>query len=177
MCSPLVCILLLCYAEEEVQIVSGLKNTDVFAGESATFTCELSRPGMQSVQWWLDGSPLQSSPVNEISVQDGKVYTLTLKDLGPNDSGIVTFRAGPLISSAKLLIKGILALDAVAQRATPTNHAAYASGFRWPLTTFCKMATGRHALTSKHHLTSLSAGLLQDVPLQVFFPVLVHDKV
>nr|XP_028607457.1 LOW QUALITY PROTEIN: obscurin [Podarcis muralis] len=91
--------------EEEVQIVSGLKNTDVFAGESATFTCELSRPGMQNVQWWLDGSPLQSSPVNEISVQDGKVYTLTLKDLGPNDSGIVTFRAGPLISSAKLLIK------------------------------------------------------------------------
>ncbi|XP_062979003.1 obscurin [Elgaria multicarinata webbii] len=91
--------------EEEVQIVSGLKNTDVFAGESATFTCELSRAGMPNAQWWLDGSPLQSSSVNEISVQDGKKHTLTLKDLGPNDSGIVTFRAGPLISSAKLLIK------------------------------------------------------------------------
>nr|XP_060639350.1 obscurin-like [Anolis sagrei ordinatus] len=91
--------------EEELQIVSGLKNTDVFAGESATLTCVLSRPSVQSAQWWLDGSPLQNSPLNEISVQDGKTHTLTLKDLGPNDSGIVTFRAGPLKSSAKLLIK------------------------------------------------------------------------
>ncbi|XP_066483112.1 obscurin isoform X11 [Tiliqua scincoides] len=91
--------------EEEVRIVSGLRNTDVFAGESATFTCELSRSGVQNVQWWLDGSPLQNSPVNEISVQDGKIHTLTLKDLGHNDSGVVTFRVGPLISSAKLLIK------------------------------------------------------------------------
>ncbi|XP_042333179.1 obscurin isoform X7 [Sceloporus undulatus] len=91
--------------EEELQIVSGLKNTDVFAGETATFTCELSHSSMQNVQWWLDGSPLQNSSVNEISVQDGKMHTLTLKDLGPNDSGTVTFRAGPLKSSAKLLIK------------------------------------------------------------------------
>ncbi|KAJ7322096.1 hypothetical protein JRQ81_018383, partial [Phrynocephalus forsythii] len=91
--------------QEEAEIVSGLKNTDVFAGESATFTCELSRSGVSNVQWWLDGSPLQDSPVNEISVRDGNIHTLKLKDLGPNDSGIVTFRAGPLISSAKLLIK------------------------------------------------------------------------
>ncbi|XP_053118296.1 obscurin isoform X21 [Hemicordylus capensis] len=91
--------------EEEAQLVSELKNTDVFAGESATFTCQISRSGVQNIQWWLDGSPLQSSPVNEISVRDGKIHTLTLKDLGPNDSGVVTFRAGPLISSAKLLIK------------------------------------------------------------------------
>uniref|UniRef100_G1KFS2 Obscurin, cytoskeletal calmodulin and titin-interacting RhoGEF n=1 Tax=Anolis carolinensis TaxID=28377 RepID=G1KFS2_ANOCA len=91
--------------QEELQIVSALKNTDVFAGESATLTCVLSRPSVQSAQWWLDGSPLQNSPLNEISVQDGKIHTLTLKDLGPNDSGIVTFRAGPLKSSAKLLIK------------------------------------------------------------------------
>lgn len=109
--SPLVCVLLLCYTEEEMRIVSGLRNTDVFAGESATFTCELSCAGVQNAQWWLDGSPLQSSSVNEISVQDGRIHTLNLKDLGPNDSGIVTFRAGPLISSGKLLIKGILALE------------------------------------------------------------------
>lgn len=101
------CILFLCYTEEEIQIVSGLKNTDIFAGESATFTCELSRSGTQKAQWWLDGSPLHNSPANEISTQDGTIHTLTLKDLGLNDSGTVTFRAGSLISSAKLLIKGI----------------------------------------------------------------------
>lgn len=144
--SPSVRILLFCHAEEEVQIVSGLKNTDVFAGELATFTCVLSRSGVKNVQWWLDGSPLQSSPVNEISLQDGKIHTLTLKDLGPNDSGIVTFRAGPLLSSAKLLIKGILALPEMLT-SPPINHTAFASVVGQPLTRFCKMATLRHALT------------------------------
>ncbi|XP_069815234.1 obscurin isoform X2 [Dendropsophus ebraccatus] len=91
--------------ESNVEIVSGLKNTDVFAGETATFSCELSGPGLRNVQWWLDGSPLQNSPVNQISVQSGTVHTLTLKNLGTNDSGVVTFKAGSLISTAKLLIK------------------------------------------------------------------------
>ncbi|KAM3929260.1 obscurin, partial [Leptodactylus fuscus] len=88
-----------------VEIVTSLKNTDVFAGETATFSCELSSPDVRDVQWWLDGSPLQNSPVNEISVQRGRVHTLTLKNLGTNDSGVVTFKAGSLTSTAKLLIK------------------------------------------------------------------------
>ncbi|XP_025067421.1 obscurin isoform X19 [Alligator sinensis] len=91
--------------EEEVQIVCALKNTDVFVAEAATFTCELSRPGVPNVQWWLDGAFLQNNSMNEISVQDGKIHTLTLKDLGSNDSGTVTFRAGSLVSSAKLVVK------------------------------------------------------------------------
>ncbi|XP_053324277.1 obscurin [Spea bombifrons] len=91
--------------ESDVEIVSGLRNVDVFAGETAMFSCELSRQNLRKVQWWLDGSPLQNSSVNDISVHDGKVHTLTLKNLGANDSGVVTFKAGSLISSAKLLIK------------------------------------------------------------------------
>ncbi|XP_030053285.1 obscurin isoform X2 [Microcaecilia unicolor] len=96
---------ILAVKEREVEIVTGLKNIDVFAGESATFSCELSQPSMRGVHWWLDGSLLKNSSVNEISVQDGKVHTLTLKDLGTDDSGTVTFKAGSLMSSAKLLIK------------------------------------------------------------------------
>ncbi|CAH2281872.1 obscurin isoform X24 [Pelobates cultripes] len=91
--------------ESNVEIVSGLKNVDVFAGETATFSCMLSRQDIRNVQWWLDGSPLQSSTVNEISVHNGNVHTLILKCLGTNDSGIVTFKAGSRTSSAKLLIK------------------------------------------------------------------------
>ena len=90
-------LLLLCYAEEEAVIVSGLKNTDVFVGESATFTCELSHPGVKNV--------------TEISEQDGIIHTLTLNDVACHDSGTVTFRAGSLISSAKLLVKGISLLE------------------------------------------------------------------
>ncbi|XP_029863782.1 obscurin isoform X27 [Aquila chrysaetos chrysaetos] len=91
--------------EEAAVIVSGLKNTDVFVGESATFTCELSHPGVKNVQWWLDGSPLHNNFVTEISQQDGMIHTLTLNDVACHDSGTVTFRAGSLISSAKLLVK------------------------------------------------------------------------
>lgn len=104
-------LLLLCYTEEEAVIVSGLKNTDVFVGESATFTCELSHPGVKNVQWWLDGSPLHNNFVTEISQQDGMIHTLTLNDVACHDSGTVTFRAGSLISSAKLLVKGISLLE------------------------------------------------------------------
>ncbi|XP_059694276.1 obscurin isoform X5 [Haemorhous mexicanus] len=91
--------------EEAAVIVSGLRSTDVFVGESATFTCELSHPGVRNVQWWLDGTPLHNNLVTEISEQDGRIHTLTLNDVACHDSGTVTFRAGSLISSAKLLVK------------------------------------------------------------------------
>uniref|UniRef100_UPI00398E7BDC obscurin-like isoform X29 n=1 Tax=Pristiophorus japonicus TaxID=55135 RepID=UPI00398E7BDC len=91
--------------ECEIKIISGLKNTDVFAGESATFDCELSHKDVENVQWWLDGSPLQNNDLNEISVRDGNIHTLTLQSLGTDDSGTVTFKAGTLTSSSKLLVK------------------------------------------------------------------------
>ncbi|XP_043921975.1 obscurin [Protopterus annectens] len=90
--------------EREIKIMTGLKNTDVFAGETATFTCELSHKGLQDTQWWLDGTPLHNNLQNEISVQDN-VYSLTLRNLATEDSGTVTFKAEGLVSSAKLLVK------------------------------------------------------------------------
>ncbi|EPY89677.1 hypothetical protein CB1_000086001 [Camelus ferus] len=51
-------------------LIRGLQNVDVFAGEVATFSCEVSRAG-----------------------------------LGVADSGTITYRAGPLVSTAKLLVK------------------------------------------------------------------------
>uniref|UniRef100_W5MS06 Ig-like domain-containing protein n=1 Tax=Lepisosteus oculatus TaxID=7918 RepID=W5MS06_LEPOC len=86
---------------------SGLRNTDVFVGQQAVFSCQVSRKGLKDVQWWLDGSSLHNSPFNEISVQDGTTHTLTLNNLAADDSGTVTFKAGSLVSSAKLLVKGI----------------------------------------------------------------------
>ncbi|MGH0174100.1 UNVERIFIED_CONTAM: hypothetical protein FKN15_071392 [Acipenser sinensis] len=91
--------------EGEIKIVCGLKNSDVFVGEQATFSCHLSRKGIKEAQWWLDGSPLQNSPFNEIAVHNSTTHTLTLKNLAAEDSGTVTFRYGSLISSAKLLVK------------------------------------------------------------------------
>lgn len=86
--------------------MSGLKNTDVFVGERAIFSCQLSRSAKGRVQWWLDGTRLENSTFSEISVGENHVHTLTLRNASPNDSGTVLFKTGALTSSAKLLVKG-----------------------------------------------------------------------
>ncbi|CAB1448560.1 unnamed protein product, partial [Pleuronectes platessa] len=90
---------------KEVFIVCGLKTTDVFVGEWATFSCQLSAIAPGKVQWWLDGTLLENSPFSEIGLSQGHIYTLTLKSLATDDSGTVTFKAGSLTSSSKLLVK------------------------------------------------------------------------
>ncbi|KAG7252670.1 hypothetical protein CRUP_020923, partial [Coryphaenoides rupestris] len=91
---------------KEAYIVSGLTSTDVFVGEWATFSCQLSGRAAGAVQWWLDGTQLDHSPLTEMGLGPGAyVHTLTLKNLAPDDSGTVTFSAGSLVSTAKLLVK------------------------------------------------------------------------
>ncbi|KAM7400475.1 hypothetical protein PAMA_004929 [Pampus argenteus] len=90
---------------KEVFIVSGLKTTDVFVGEWATFSCQLSGRALGKVQWWLDGTLLENSPFSEIELNQSHIHTLTLKNLATDDSGTVTFKAGSLTSTAKLLVK------------------------------------------------------------------------
>ncbi|KAI3374875.1 hypothetical protein L3Q82_021410 [Scortum barcoo] len=90
---------------KEVFIACGLKATDVFVGEWATFSCQLSGRAPGKVQWWLDGTLLENSPFSEIGLSQGNIHTLTLKNLATDDSGTVTFKAGSLTSTAKLLVK------------------------------------------------------------------------
>ncbi|XP_042353421.1 obscurin [Plectropomus leopardus] len=90
---------------KEVFIVCGLKTTDVFVGEWATFSCQLSGRAPGKVQWWLDGTLLENNPFSEIGLSQGHIHTLTLKNLATDDSGTVMFKAGSLTSTAKLLVK------------------------------------------------------------------------
>ncbi|XP_027146358.1 obscurin isoform X11 [Larimichthys crocea] len=90
---------------KEVFIVCGLKTTDVFVGEWATFSCQLSGRAPGKVQWWLDGTLLENSSFNEIGMSQGHIYTLILKNLATDDSGTVMFKTGSLTSTAKLLVK------------------------------------------------------------------------
>ena len=92
---------------KEVFIVCGLKTTDVFVGEWATFSCQLSGRAPGKVQWWLDGTLLENSPFIETGQGPDHIHTVTLKNLKTDDSGTVTFRAGNLTAAAKLLVKGI----------------------------------------------------------------------
>ncbi|XP_026168655.1 obscurin isoform X4 [Mastacembelus armatus] len=90
---------------KEIFIVSGLKTIDVFVGEWATFSCQLSGRAPGKVQWWLDGTLLENSLYTEIGLSGSHIHTLTLKNLATDDSGTVTFKAGNLTSTAKLLVK------------------------------------------------------------------------
>ncbi|CAN9502812.1 unnamed protein product [Ophioblennius macclurei] len=90
---------------KEVFVISGLKTTDVFVGEWAAFSCQLSGRAPGRVEWWLDGTLLENGPTSEIGLSQGNVHTLTLKNLATDDSGTVAFRAGGLTSTAKLLVK------------------------------------------------------------------------
>ncbi|XP_028327904.1 obscurin-like, partial [Gouania willdenowi] len=89
----------------KVFIVEGIRSTDVFVGEWAEFRCRLSGRAPASVEWWLDGTLLDNSPVSQIELKQEHVHTLTLKNLNTDDSGTVTFRAGDLTCTAKLLVK------------------------------------------------------------------------
>ncbi|KAL6089773.1 hypothetical protein STEG23_015653, partial [Scotinomys teguina] len=91
--------------EAALCLVRGLQNADVFAGEVATFSCEVSRAGGPEARWWLDGTLLQNSPESAITVREGTIHSLMLSGLGVADSGTITFRTGPLVSTAKLLVK------------------------------------------------------------------------
>ncbi|XP_063074265.1 obscurin isoform X12 [Engraulis encrasicolus] len=89
----------------EVQIVSGLHNTDAFVGELTVLSCQLSGHAPGKVQWWLDGTLLEHGHFCELGVQQDHTHTVSFKNLAPDDSGTVTFKAGRLVSSAKLLVK------------------------------------------------------------------------
>ncbi|KAM8849467.1 obscurin isoform 3-T3 [Spinachia spinachia] len=90
---------------KEAFIVCGLKTVDVFVGEWATFSCQLSGRAPGQVQWWLDGTSLENGAFSEIELSQDHIHTLTLKNLATDDSGAVTFKAGDLTSTAKLLVK------------------------------------------------------------------------
>ncbi|XP_019734410.1 obscurin isoform X5 [Hippocampus comes] len=90
---------------KEIYILCGLKPVDVFVGEWATFSCQLSGQAPGKVQWWLDGTLLKSGPETEIGLSEGHIHTLTFKNLATDDSGTVMFKAGSLTSAAKLLVK------------------------------------------------------------------------
>uniref|UniRef100_A0A8C5XAV9 non-specific serine/threonine protein kinase n=1 Tax=Microcebus murinus TaxID=30608 RepID=A0A8C5XAV9_MICMU len=88
----------------EVTILEPLRDVQLSEGQDARFWCRLSRASGQEPRWALGGVPLQANEMNDITV-DGTVHSLTLSGLGVADSGTITFRAGPLVSTAKLLVK------------------------------------------------------------------------
>ncbi|KAG9472586.1 hypothetical protein GDO78_018425 [Eleutherodactylus coqui] len=91
--------------ELDITIIHGLKNLSVFAGEDAMFSCDVSHDNARDVEWKLQGITLENNEMNEISVKNGKSHVLKLSSVALEDSGSVTFRSGPYVSTAELTVK------------------------------------------------------------------------
>uniref|UniRef100_A0A8U7MP75 Obscurin, cytoskeletal calmodulin and titin-interacting RhoGEF n=1 Tax=Corvus moneduloides TaxID=1196302 RepID=A0A8U7MP75_CORMO len=91
--------------EPDVTIVSGLKGMVVSEGDDVTFRCQVSHENARDVEWKLQDVALQNNEMNEISVEKGKIHTLTLRKVTEQDIGTITFRVGGHTSTAELTVK------------------------------------------------------------------------
>uniref|UniRef100_A0A673TIF7 Obscurin n=1 Tax=Suricata suricatta TaxID=37032 RepID=A0A673TIF7_SURSU len=87
----------------ELSILEPLQDVQLSEGQDAHFRCQLSRACGQEARWALGGVPLQANEMNDITVEHGTLHLLTLHKVAA--LGTITYRAGPLVSTAKLLVK------------------------------------------------------------------------
>ncbi|KAL7385975.1 hypothetical protein ABVT39_002583 [Epinephelus coioides] len=87
----------------EIKITKHLANTEVDEDSDALFTCEINYPD-EEVQWLLNDKVLFTNEVNTIT-HDGKVHTLKLKNLAPQDGGTITFQVRKVKESVTLKVK------------------------------------------------------------------------
>jgi hypothetical protein len=72
---------LLCLVPE-VTVLEPLKDVQLSEGQDAHFRCRLSRASGQEARWALGGVPLQCNEMNDITVEQGTLYLLTLHKVG-----------------------------------------------------------------------------------------------
>nr|XP_033505675.1 obscurin isoform X19 [Epinephelus lanceolatus] len=87
----------------EIKITKHLANAEVDEDSDALFTCEINYPD-EEVQWLLNDKVLFTNEVNTIT-HDGKVHTLKLKNLAPQDGGTITFQVRKVKESVTLKVK------------------------------------------------------------------------
>ncbi|XP_059126628.1 obscurin [Peromyscus eremicus] len=104
----------------EVTILEPLKDVKLNEGQDAHFQCRLSRASGQEARWALGGVPLQSNEMNDIAVEQGTLYLLTLHKVTLEDTGTITLQVGSCSSEAQLkvtakntVVRGLENVDAL----------------------------------------------------------------
>ncbi|KAM9427863.1 obscurin isoform 4-T4 [Salvelinus alpinus] len=87
----------------KVEITKHLVDTEVDEDSDAVFTCEINYTD-EEVQWLLNEKALFSNEVNTITHM-GKMHTLTLKNLAPEDGGTIIFKVREIKEGVTLKVK------------------------------------------------------------------------
>ena len=88
----------------DIKFTKHLEDAEVEEDGEAVFSCELNYAD-EDVKWLLNDQPLFSNEVNTIQ-HVGKLHTLTLKNLPPQDSGMIKVTVRDKKESASLKVKG-----------------------------------------------------------------------
>ncbi|XP_055967666.1 obscurin-like protein 1 isoform X1 [Sorex fumeus] len=87
----------------QLKVLRPLEDVSITEGGSATFQLELSQDGVAG-EWARGGVRLQPGPGCHIHVE-GRTHRLVLRDLGPADSGCISFTTDSLRSAARLTVR------------------------------------------------------------------------
>ncbi|XP_058254105.1 obscurin isoform X9 [Hemibagrus wyckioides] len=88
--------------KKKIQVVKGLKEMKVHEQETVTMEVELSQPDVESF-WTKDGQKLRANPKILMTTRGNK-HSLTMSQLKIEDSGMISFQAEGVHTSAKLIV-------------------------------------------------------------------------
>lgn len=87
-----------------VEVIKHLQDVEIEEESSAVFSCELSHDD-EDVEWFLNGTLLYTNNFNDIK-NVGNCYTLTMKQIKPEDAGTVTMKSDKVSETAHLKVIG-----------------------------------------------------------------------
>ena len=90
--------------EASAEFTVHLEDQETEEEESATFTCELSKPG-KPVTWMKDDHVLENDEKYQIT-NDGNKYSMTIQKTELEDTAEYTVKCGDQESKVSLYVKG-----------------------------------------------------------------------
>ncbi|NXF31941.1 OBSL1 protein, partial [Nyctibius bracteatus] len=91
--------------ERQVHVVQDLQDAQVREGDNTVFTCEVSHEDVKG-EWFRDGEKIKVSGTVKIR-QEGTRHFLLLFGARPEDTGLIRFVAGMLVSEASLQVEAL----------------------------------------------------------------------
>ena len=95
------------FIELPIEYIRELRDVTVVEKESATLTCEPSRPSTD-IKWFKDGKPIDIDGKKFTAVIDGKKVKLVIADAQLGDGGVYVCEIDDKRTSGTLTVEGIV---------------------------------------------------------------------